>query len=68
MISLQMLRGREKCWPKRRHFKRLDDFKNVIVSLIISPLCSSKLYNFDPYNNKCKSFSLDKLHISGSRL
>ena len=38
--------------------KRLYDFKNFIVSLIISQFIS-KLYNFDPYNNKCKSLSLD---------
>ena len=40
---------------------------DFIVTLIIS-LFISKLYNFDPYNNKCKSLSLDKIIISESRL
>ena len=40
---------------------------DFIVTLIIS-LFISKLYNFDPCNNKCKSLSLDKIIISESRL
>ena len=42
--------------------KRLDNFRNFIVSLIIS-LFISKLYNFDRYNKKCKSLSLDNFLI-----
>ena len=44
--------------------KRLDDFKNLIVGLIISLF----RYSFDPYNNKCESLSLGKLLILGSTL
>ena len=65
MISTQMLRG------KGRYFrglsKRLDDFRNFLVSLIIS-LFVSKLYNFDPYIIKCKSLSFNTFLILGSRL
>ena len=58
-----MLRGQGKYWPN----KTSDDFKNFIISLIIS-LFISELYNFDPRNYKCKSLSLDKLLILRSRL
>ena len=44
--------------------KRLDDFKNFIVGLIISLF----RYSFDLYNNKCKSLSLDKFLMLGSTL
>ena len=57
------------CIPCQRSglSKRLDDFKNVIVSLIIS-LFASKLYDFDPYNNMRKILSLDKILVLRSRL
>ena len=69
-----MLRGRGNTGQRRGISKRLDNFRNFIVSLIISVFIS-KLYNFDPYNNnnnnnnnKCKSLSLDNFFILGSRL
>ena len=69
MISSQIWRGQGKNNTGKRKglSKRLDDFKNFIVSLIIS-LFIWKLYNFDPYNNKCKNLSLDKILILGSIL
>ena len=42
--------------------KCLDDFKKSIVTSIIY-LLISKLYNSDPYNNKCKSLSVGKFLI-----
>ena len=47
--------------------KRLDNFRNFIVSLIIS-LFISKPYKFDPYNNKSKRLPLDNFLMLGSRL
>ena len=58
---MQMLR-RQGRRQRRRLSKRLDNFRNFIISLIIS-LFISKLYNFDPYNNKCKSFLICNLYI-----
>ena len=46
--------------------KCLDNFKNFVVSLIVS-LFISKVYNFDTYNNKCKILSLGKFLILRSR-
>lgn len=60
MISSQILREQgEKYWSKKSLSKRLNDFKNFIFSIIIS-LFFSKLFNFDPFKNKCESLSLDK--------
>ena len=69
MISSQICRGQGKNNTGQRKdlSKRLDNSKNFIVSLMIS-LFIWKLYNFDPYNNKCKSLSLDKIFILGSIL
>ena len=44
--------GRENTGQRRGLSKRLDNFRNIIISLIIS-LFISKLNNFWPYNNKC---------------
>ena len=39
--------------------KSLDDFKNIIVGLIISRFISKQYYS-DWYNNECESLLLDK--------
>ena len=65
MISLQILRRQGKNIGQRRGLlKHLDIFRNFIVDLIIS-LFISKLYNFDPCNNKGKRLSSDKFFIFG---
>ena len=58
------LKGEGNTVRRRGISKRLVDFKSFIVSLIVS-LFISKLYNFDPYNTKCKSLSLDKFLVLG---
>ena len=65
MISSQMFRRRGNTGQRSVLSKLLDDFKNVIVGLIISVFIS-KLYYSDRYNNECKSLLLDK--FLGSRL
>ena len=59
--------GKGNTGQRRGLSKLLDNFRNFTVSLIIS-FFISKLYNFGPYNNECKSLLLDKLIILGSRL
>ena len=63
---MQVLRGQGNVDQRRGLSKGLHNFKNFVVSLIIS-LFILKLYNFYQCRNKCKSLSLDKFFILGTR-